>query len=122
MTNMKITITEKEESDLTFDYIDNLPLFIKKPYEDSVFNAIERFAYTSYNKTLLFPKKPNCAQNDKSLGWIITSINHEYLHYILDITEGHIVSSLLDNFSYADLVSGNINDRISELENKLSTR
>jgi hypothetical protein len=90
--------------DLTIDYIDHLPLLTKFIHERQFPFFIERFGYAQSIQTLYLPKKPKC----ESLRWIASSINHEFLHHILNMLENKETSMLFDVFEYEDLVSGNI--------------
>jgi len=87
---------------LSIDYADNLPLMVKIAYERLIPNFIERFSYNPAKKTLHIPKRPR----PKSLQWIITSINHEFLHHILNELENSKTTICFDSFSYQDIVSG----------------
>jgi len=90
--------------DLTIDYIDHLPLFTKIMHERAFPFFIERFGYSQSILTLYIPKKPKGG----SLRWIIGSINHEFLHHILNVLENAETSMSFDAFDYEDLVSGYI--------------
>jgi hypothetical protein len=96
-----------EFEDLNIDYMDNLPLGIKIAYEREVPLFIERFAYRHDTKTLYIPKKPRI----ESFSWILSSVNHEFLHHILNVLESQYTSICLDYFDYEDIVSGKIEKR-----------
>lgn len=96
--------------ELTIDYVDNMTLLAKAEAERTINNFIERFSYTCWNKTLNIPKKPKA----KYFRWIVQSINHEFLHHILNELENSEASKSLDAFAYEDIVCGGIEKEHSE--------
>lgn len=90
--------------ELTIDYMDSLPLWIKITHEKQFPFFIERFGYAQSTQTLYIPKKPQGG----FLQWITASINHEFLHHILNVLENAETSMSFDTFDYKDLVSGNL--------------
>lgn len=96
--------------ELTIDYIEHLPLLTKVAYERQFPFFIERFTYRPSQKTLYIPKKPTGSY----LRWIVASINHEFLHHILNILENAETSISFDTLDYGDLASGEIEEETLE--------
>lgn len=90
--------------DLTIDFIEHLPLLQKVSLEREIPFFIERFIYSSLQKILYLPKQKEI----KTFDWIVFSINHEFLHHVINCLEGAETSRAFDAFGYIGLESGRI--------------
>lgn len=93
-----------EINEIPIEYYEHLSMIVRARLEKAYPDILRRFVYQASIKTLYIPNRPDT----KSLNWILTSINHECLHHILNEEENQETTIAFDTIPYNDLVSGRI--------------